>query len=222
MSNVCRTASAREKSRERMTIIAASRPLRGGQQAQALQVAKLASTSCFVLQPSTSGRRPQKQPETNKRKRWAFDVARRATPECVQNSERTREVSTTHAQNCSQPTSERRAVATLIPGREDGLDFGLRPPAFDLRPSASGLRPSASASGLRPPLLRQSDAERVDVAWFCWKQQKRKHELHKREKLQYSEKRKEARKGQTKRNQERKPKKRSKKSEAKTQKSRGK
>ena len=69
MSNVCRTAIAREHSRERMTITAANQPLRGGQQAQAFQVAKLASTSAFVLQPLTSIRRPKKQPETEEPKR---------------------------------------------------------------------------------------------------------------------------------------------------------
>ena len=84
--------------------------------------------------------------------------------ECVQNSERTREVLTSHAHNCSQPTSERRAASRIIAGREVGLDFGRRPPAFDLRPSASGLRPPALAFGLRPPVLRQAYAGRVAVA----------------------------------------------------------
>ena len=58
MSNACRTASAREKSRQVMPTTIAGRRLKRGQRSQSLQVAKLVSTSGFVLQPSTSGRRP--------------------------------------------------------------------------------------------------------------------------------------------------------------------
>ena len=69
MSNVCRTASAREKSRERMTIIAASQPLRGGQQAPAFQVAKMAENN-----PEASASSQQSVSAV-----WPFDVAARAT-----------------------------------------------------------------------------------------------------------------------------------------------
>ena len=58
MSNACRTTSAREKSRQVMPTTIAARRLKRGQRSQSLQVAKLVSTSGFVLQPSTSGRRP--------------------------------------------------------------------------------------------------------------------------------------------------------------------
>ena len=60
MSNACRTASAREKSRERVTTIAARQPLRGGQQAEAFQVAKLAEQQ--VQERSIENAWPQLQP----------------------------------------------------------------------------------------------------------------------------------------------------------------
>ena len=77
MSNVCRTASAREKSRERMTIIAVSQPLRGGQQAPAFQVAKMASKK-----PQRQENNPEASASSQQSVQehlWPFDVAPRAT-----------------------------------------------------------------------------------------------------------------------------------------------
>ena len=87
--------------------------------------------------------------------------------ECVQNNECKREVSTSHDHTCSQPTSERRAAATSIPGRDVGLDFGLRPPAFDLRPSGNLMQ---EESMLRGPAGNKHKIKR--------------DELHEHEKLQ--------------------------------------
>ena len=96
MSNVCRTASAREKSRERMTIIAASQPLRGGQQAPAFQVAKMASKKPQRKEnnpeASASSQQSVSAAETKSTSGLLMLQRERRHFECVQNSECKREV----------------------------------------------------------------------------------------------------------------------------------